>query len=739
MIIFTIHFNMRIMINRNPGSKGERNPFQVFALWLVLSMTLCIAGSLHAQNYLVSFTGSGASSVVTAVHVTNLSRGTTAAVYGSDTLHLVPFIGGIHTMEEASPDRLLVHPNPVSGDCRLSFYMSGPADVNLILYNLSGEKMVSNAQFLPAGYQTYRISGLKQGVYLVHVSSGRFSMSSKIISMATEGGLPAVTYEGGVEPGHHLRKPSTSRGVVQMEYADGEMLLLRGFVTTCSRIVTLVPAGNLVVDFHFIPCTDHDGNHYPVVSIGGQTWMAENLQSLQYINGEPIPLETGYAAWSMLTTPAYCFYDNDQNTYGPMYGTLYNHYAVARGNVCPAGWHVPSDGEWTLLSDHLGGLSLAGGLMKATGTAKWFSPNTGATNASGFTALPGGNRSPGGGVFSGSGLSGRFWSSSETDAVSAYDRNLRYDSGHLSRNISGKATGAYIRCVLNDSATTLPIPSPDFSVSDTAVILTDTVYFTDLSLNNPTSWEWSFGDGKTSALQNPAHRYAAPGIYTVTLVAANTWGFDTIVRINHITVTSPVGLYPVYDTDGNGYDTVHIGSQVWLSSNLRTTRFNNGTLIPNVTVNSVWTNLSTPGMCWYDNDSATWANVCGALYNWFAVADGNLCPTGWHVATDTDWTTLTTFYGGTSLAGGYLKEAGFAHWNTPNAGAINTSGFTALPGGRRNYATGAFYESGDYGYWWTSTVYFSTAWYRRMRFDGMDVLRSYYSPKFGFSVRCVSD
>ncbi|MFO7722958.1 MAG: FISUMP domain-containing protein [Bacteroidales bacterium] len=720
-------------------SAGQSNSSLIMAFCVMISSILTSPVSLPAQNYLISFTGSGAASQVTAVHVTNLSRGTTTALYGTDTLHLVPSIGVDAAEMMFSGSVPEVYPNPSTGDCRFGLYHPSPGEILVNVYGISGEFVAGFRQYAAAGRLTFRLSGLNPGVYLVNTASGEFTHTAKVISAGSSGTSPSITLEGVFRDDISLRKSLGSKGTVQMEYVDGEILLLRGFVANHSRIVTMVPAGNQVVDFRFIPCTDEEGNHYPVVGIGGQIWMAENLRSKSYLNGVQIPEEQGFAAWSMLTGPAFCHYDNDGGTYGPLYGMLYNHYAVTHGNMCPAGWHVPTDAEWTVLSDHLGGLAVAGGLLKQTAATTWFPPNTGATNESGFTALPGGNRSSNGGVFSGSGVSGRFWSSSSVDAANAYDRNLRYDSGQMTRNTSGKAVGAYLRCVLSDSTTILPVPVADFTANDTSILITDTVYFTDLSANNPTSWHWSFGDGNTSTLQHPAHRYAVPGNYSVTLIAASTWGFDTLIRSNYISVTSLVGIYPVYDIDGNGYDTVHIGTQVWLSGNLRTTRFNNGTLIPNVTVNSVWTNLSTPGMCWYDNDSATWANVYGALYNWFAVATGNLCPTGWHVATDTDWTTLTTIYGGTSLAGGYLKEAGYAHWNTPNAGAINTSGFTALPGGRRNYATGAFYETGDYGYWWTSSVYFSTAWYRRMRFDGTDVLRSYYAHKFGFSVRCVSD
>ena len=138
--------------------------------------------------------------------------------------------------------------------------------------------------------------------------------------------------------------------------------------------------------------TDIDGNVYQTVTIGTQVWMVENLKTTRYIDGTAIPLDTNSSTWGGLTTPGYCWY-NDSAIYGNTYGALYNWYAVNTGKLAPAGWHVPTDSEWTVLTTYLGGETVAGGKLKDTGTTYWQSPNTGATNASGFLALPGGFRS----------------------------------------------------------------------------------------------------------------------------------------------------------------------------------------------------------------------------------------------------------------------------------------------------------------------------------------------------------
>jgi uncharacterized protein (TIGR02145 family) len=158
-----------------------------------------------------------------------------------------------------------------------------------------------------------------------------------------------------------------------------------------------------------------------------------------------------------------------------------------------------------------------------------------------------------------------------------------------------------------------------------------------------------------------------------------------------------VDFFKVSDVDGNTYKVVIIGTQVWMAENLKTTKYSDGTPIPLVTDNTAWSNLTTPGYCWYNNDSATIAQTYGALYNWYTVNTGNLCPAGWHVPTDAEWTILITYLGGEDVAGGKLKEAGTAHWSSPNTGATNETGFTALPGGFRSAVYGDCRSIGQVG------------------------------------------
>ena len=197
----------------------------------------------------------------------------------------------------------------------------------------------------------------------------------------------------------------------------------------------------------------------------------------------------------------------------------------------------------------------------------------------------------------------------------------------------------------------------------------------------------------------------------------------------------------VTDIDGNSYDTVIIGTQVWMVENLKTTKYNDGTSIPLVTADATWANLTTPGYCFYNNDAAANKATYGALYNWYTVNTGKLCPTGWHVPADAEWTTLTNFLGGENAAGGKLKETGTTHWVTPNSGATNSSGFTALPAGYRQEA-GSFSNINDDDFWWsttTSTSQITKAWSRGVNYNYPYVYNDFYLKYFGYSVRCLRD
>jgi uncharacterized protein (TIGR02145 family) len=188
------------------------------------------------------------------------------------------------------------------------------------------------------------------------------------------------------------------------------------------------------------------GDDIETVKIGTQEWTKKNLNVSRYRNGDIIPEVKDHKKWVMLTSGAWCYYNNDPKN-GAIYGKLYNWYAVndPRG-IAPEGFHIPSDDEWAILDNYLGGQTVAGGKMKATGTALWESPNTDATNSSGFRALPGGCRINDGTFFA-IGKLGLLWSSSEVDTANAWCLYLYYVGGVANRIEDNKRTGSLVRCL----------------------------------------------------------------------------------------------------------------------------------------------------------------------------------------------------------------------------------------------------------------------------------------------------
>lgn len=192
--------------------------------------------------------------------------------------------------------------------------------------------------------------------------------------------------------------------------------------------------------------TDIDGNIYHTIAIGTQVWLVENLKTTKYNDGTEIPFISAPAeAWYELNSPGYCWY-NDQEFDKETTGALYNWHAIDTGKLCPEGWHVPTDKEWSILAEFLGGETVAGGKMKTTGTESWSSPNTGATNSTGFTAFYSSFRGKSGFIPSSNGTL-LLWSSTAYDEVDAWAWYLRFDSEALGRHHGGKYHGFAVRCL----------------------------------------------------------------------------------------------------------------------------------------------------------------------------------------------------------------------------------------------------------------------------------------------------
>lgn len=281
-------------------------------------------------------------------------------------------------------------------------------------------------------------------------------------------------------------------------------------------------------------------------------------------------------------------------------------------------------------------------------------------------------------------------------------------------------------------------PTADFSADKTTIYEGEKINFTDQSTNNPTAWEWNFGDGGTSNEQNPNHTYNDAGIYTVQLKVTNEFGDDTEIKVSYIEVKEDV-FGTLTDIDGNTYVTVLIGNQTWMAENLKTTRLPNGNNIPQVINQNDWDSMDDPyndmAYCFYNN----YNSVYGALYTWATAS--NVCPDGWHLPSQEEFEELENYVnvnGHFGVEGTALKST--TGWND-NGNGTDSFGFNGKPGGSRDYGEGwEFYGLGYDGSWWTThDVYENSSVIWSLESSEVELMQYGTKKLSGHSVRCIKD
>ena len=541
------------------------------------------------------------------------------------------------------------------------------------------------------------------------------------------------------------------------------------------------------------PCGDQlidsrDGNTYNTVLIGSQCWMSENLAYLPLVYPSD---STSY------TTPYYYVYDYQGTDViaakatinYQTYGALYNWPAAMAGDsssnnfpsgvpgICPTGWHLPSDEEWKILEgevdsvygypdpmwDQTGfrGFDAGQNLKSVSG---WSSGGNG-NDSFGFNGLPGG-RSINGSFSSLYGI-GSFWTSTVISNYVAVRRRLDYNRPTILKYHDSREFGCSVRCLMNIVPSCSPQPTQSDAGPDTLNILENSIaLMANIPVYGQGLWTVFSGNGGSFAdSTNPTTVfYSLPGQqYNLVWTISNNCGNSSDTVIIGFASQGIVCGSPITDArDGNTYNTVLIGSQCWMSENLA--------YLPSVSPSDTGSN-SLPFYYVYDYQgtdvflakATSNFQTYGVLYNWPAAMDGDvssdsvpsgvqgICPDGWHLPSDEEWKILEgevdSLYGypdpewddsgyrGTDV-GGNLKEIGHTKWNSPNTGATNNSGFTALPSGGR-YNNGAFDNLLRYAVFWSSTERSSSStWYRVLYYDRTIVFRGSREKVNGYSVRC---
>ena len=399
----------------------------------------------QAQNYLISFAGTGDTTAIDSIKVYNLTSGASVTLRGGDILNL-KVAAGIETLNN-DKNPFQVYPNPMREESVLTLFAPHSGDADISISDLSGKIVIQISSFLSQGINEFHISGINQGMYILKATGRNYNYSAKLVSQINSHSVPIIEYISteNIQFMKTTKQPKSTDSKVDMQYTQGDLLLYKSISGPYSTIVTDVPVASKTVTFQFAGCRDEENHTYATVRIGSQIWMAENL------NVGILTIDT-FNQNANGIIEKYCYENkvSDCDIYGGLYqwGEMMK-YDTTPGiqGICPTGWHIPTDAEWTTLMTALGGDSVAGGKMKETGIAHWAPPNTAATNESGFTALPGGYRYYSGTLFITD--YAIFWSSTESLSSNAWYRLLQFNYDYVVRRAYTKTNGYSVRCLKN--------------------------------------------------------------------------------------------------------------------------------------------------------------------------------------------------------------------------------------------------------------------------------------------------
>ncbi|HRW22440.1 MAG TPA: fibrobacter succinogenes major paralogous domain-containing protein, partial [Bacteroidales bacterium] len=528
----------------------------------------------------------------------------------------------------------------------------------------------------------------------------------------------------------------------------------------------ILNSGEIDFSFQFLNCIDPNGYQYSIVEIGEQKWMAENLNTNLYSDSTSIPEINDDETWIATNSGAYCNYENSAIN-SDYLGSLYNWYAVNNTKgICPDGWYVPSDSEWAVLEMYLGMNSnntnlvgwrgnMEGNMLKESGTDLWISQSETNINYSGFSAKPAGIRNFAG-YFYYINENATWWTSTESNEANAWCRALQYDKSNIYREDGKKTMGFSVRCIKIPVLFELPEVNVDtvYNITSNIAIVNGSVISD--GGNDVSSRGFVWGTNQYPDLNNNlgySENGENIGIFTDTLtnLYPNTIYYIRTYATNEagtaysqpISFTTLDLLFTIgdglIDIDDNEYNTIIIDGKEWMSENLRVTNYKDNTPIPKISTSADWIENLGDAYCWYNHDSVANAAKYGALYNWLTVETEKLCPMGWHIPDSAEWGYLIEFLGGEEIAGAKMKEEGINNWNSPNTGAINTSGLSILPAGYCEQ-DGFFFNLGTTSILWTATNFDNLNSYDiTLFYDQASADVNTGNINRGLSVRCVKN
>ena len=418
---------------------------------------------VNAQNYLITFTGTGASTTVNTVKVENLMKGTTLTLNGNDILRLT-IATGIDPVKDNQSSKFKIYPNPMTDNTTLEVFPPVAGKAVITVYDITGKPIAQVQNNLENVREDFRISGVNNGLYIISVKGKNYQLSGILLSNGESSGTIRIEKVNSIIQAVDEKEVITNNkgtlATIDMAYSAGDRLKFTGKSGNYSTVKIDIPASDKTIAFNFISCTDGDNNNYPVVEIGSQVWMADNLQTTTYNNGDLIGT-TPFPGCLCETEPKYQF-GYLQGSFGEGRGRHYTWFAVLDSrHVCPAGWHVPTDGEWKTLEMFLGmtqeqadssgfrGTDQGAQLKSTSGwNSNGYSGNPNGTNASGFTALSNGSDN-GIGMIDEVASFGTWWSSEPlSNSSKSWIRTLSNSSSKLCRNsFPWGYSGCAVRCL----------------------------------------------------------------------------------------------------------------------------------------------------------------------------------------------------------------------------------------------------------------------------------------------------
>jgi len=739
-------------------------------IYLVLFLLVISFSFANAQIVELTFTGESGTSYVplTSVIIENITQGGDTVLNYPDTVITLGTVGigegkGVNSFSVQQN-----YPNPFDVQTNIDIFLPEAGNVDIAVHNVIGKELISYNKSLSQGSHSFSFTPGNGEVYFLTARHKTGVKSIRMVAVSSNNKKRcALDYKGS---GSNIVTHKSTKG---FQFVVGDQLKLIGNSLAGSDTIVDAPTTDFTYVFQYnssaackgIASFVYGGQTYTTVGIGSQCWMQENLNIGLQINGL-------YNQADNSIIEKYC-YDNNAVTcdfLGALYqwDEMMNYGSSASVNqgICPWGWHIPTDDEWTILIDYLGGSTMAGGKMKDTTLTHWLYPNLGATNSSGFTALPGGLHDKSMQYFNTVGENAIFMSSTEKASNTSWTLWMQYNTAHTARLDNLKVDAFSVRCMKD---TCSPLPTIAYGGPDLMNILDDS---TILMANTPVFGlgQWSLFSGAGGSFVDTTD----PGtvfygiqdsVYVLVWTISNSCGSTSDTVVIGFGQAFYCGVAFTDHRDSTNYKTVQIGNQCWMAENLA--------YLPDITSGYI---ISETAPCYYvygyDGSSISDAKATinysfyGVLYNWTAAMNGDassdsvpsgvqgICPDGWHLPSDSEWMILegnadslykvgdpewlNTGYRGSNV-GRNLKSVNHWTYDPANVG-VDLYGFGALPGGQLSPFQPGWIQKGYGGFYRTSTLNGFAPSIRSMYNSSIQIRRSSgYYKEDGASVRCVRD